>query len=82
MIDVDRLLAEPDDRDSTVAFKVQFEGSPKIYTYVAVKAPDLWFVTGGDGTRQGVSWERLLTWLDGRGGKVVSMQIAVDWTDL
>lgn len=81
LIDVDRLLAEPGPKDSVVLFKVQFEGSPKTYSYVAVKAPDLWFVTSGPA--QGLPWENLLDWLDHRGGEVVSMQLATGgWEDL
>lgn len=79
MIDIDRLLAEPAEKDSVVLFRVQFEGSPKTYTYVAVKAPDLWFITGGGGSRQGNSWEQTLNWLDTQGGEVVSMHLATAW---
>ena len=81
-IDLDRLLAEPTEKDSVVKFLVQFDGSPKTYTYVAVKAPTLWFVTGGHGVAQGLTWEQQLRWLDERGGTVVAMALATDWEDI
>lgn len=81
MIDVDMLLAEPTTKDDVVRFKVQFDGSPKTYSYAAVRASELWFVTGADAA-QGKTWEDLLGWMDRRGGTVVSMEHATTWETL
>lgn len=79
-VDVDMLLAEPEEKGTVVRFGIQFDGSPKTYTYVAVKAPDLWFCTSAEA--QGKSWEDLLIWLDRRGGTIVSMETATTWETL
>lgn len=79
-VDVDMLLAEPPEPDAVVRFKVQFEGSPKTYNYAAVKVGALWVVTGADS--QARSWEDMLTWLDRRGGEIVSMENATTWEKL
>lgn len=81
MTDIDLLLAEPEEKDAVVRFLVQFEGSPKTYSYAAVRASTgLWFPSGGDS--QGKDWPKLLTWMNQRGGTVVSMEHATTWETL
>lgn len=75
------LLAEPDEKGAVVKFSLQFDGSPKTYSYVAVKADTgSWFCTSAEA--QGKPWEKMLDWLDKRGGEVVSMEVATGWAKL
>lgn len=79
--DLDRLLArpdEPEEKDAVVRFWVQWEGSPKTYSFVAIKfSTGLWTVTGADA--QGRTWSDMLDWMDRRGGEVTAMEHATAW---
>lgn len=77
---LDLQLAEPP-KGSVVRFKVGFHGSPKSYTYSAIEAGGLWYVTGRDGA-VGRKWGQLLQLLFRTDSIVLSAELATSWENL
>lgn len=61
--ELDRYPAEDPYRDGdALEFRKRYPGSDTAYTYLALRADDLWYVTGRTGPN-GVSWAELTEWM-------------------
>lgn len=78
---LDLQMAEPEAAHSVVRFKVAFPGTPKSYSYAAIKAGREWWITGRDGA-SGRSWEALLKLLTRDNATITSAQLATSLEDL
>jgi hypothetical protein len=68
-------MAEPP-ADSVVKFKLEFPHSPKTYTYIALEAGGMWYLTG---TEIGRTWNGLVSWLMAKRVNVLHTHIARTW---
>jgi len=48
-----------------ISFNKRYDGSPQVYTYVAVRRAGRWFVTGGPSFN--ITWEQLVKFMTSRG---------------
>lgn len=66
-----------------VRFTIDFGRGEGMYHFAAIRSAGRWYTTGHVGP-QGVSWKRLWTWIEERGGLMpdTSMELAGRWQDL
>lgn len=74
-------MAEPAEKGNVVHLQVAYPGSPKTYSYAAIEAAGLWYLTGIDGGT-GHSWDGLVSWLKDKNADVVSLRVANSWENL
>jgi hypothetical protein len=69
--------------DGTVLmFGIAYPNSPKVYTYVMVKAGGLWYVTGSGKVPSAAGWGAVEKWLERDDRQVQWIKAATDWADL
>lgn len=78
--ELDLRMAEPGP-GSVIRLAVSYPGSPKTYTYAAIEATGLWYLTGVEGGR-GRSWESLISWLKTKQADITSLRRAESWEDI
>lgn len=66
-----------------VRFGIDFGRGKGIYHFAAIRTRGKWYTTGHVGP-QGVSWKRLWSWIEERGGLIegTSMQLVDRWKSL
>lgn len=79
--ELDLQMAEPLADDNVVHLRIAFPGSPKTYSYAAVKVMGLWYLTGTDGGT-GKKWKDLIEELKRKNATVVSIRRATEWENL
>lgn len=76
--ELDLRMADP--LPGVVFLRVEFYGSPIIYTYAAVEVGGSWYLTGEE--TEGRTWGRLVDWLKTKQATVISLKRATSWEDI
>lgn len=78
---LERLGEDVYDNDSVLLFRFRYNDTSSAYTFAALKAAGMWFLTGARNNGSYKSWDELVDFFTSK-GEVVEMWMATDWENV